>query len=141
MRPSAPGFAKHPDYQVEIIPTADRVRILAGDNILADTTRPLRVTESRHHPVWYLPMEDVADSLLTKTSHSTYCPFKGEASYWSIHTATTALENAVWGYENPFVECEPLMEHVAFYTDRVALEVNGEIQSTQGPGWVDRTQS
>lgn len=135
MSDSAPGFAKHPDYRVDITPTTDRIRILAGDTTVADTGRPLKVIESKHHPVWYLPLEDVDTSLLTPTEHSTYCPFKGHASYWTIRTDETVLENSVWAYQSPYDECLSLKDHVAFYTDRVALEINGEVQDSQSPGW------
>ncbi len=132
---TAPGFEKHPDYQVDIKATGDRVRILAGDRVVIDTTHPLQVTESRHHPVWYLPLADADPSLLTRTDHSTYCPFKGNASYWSIDHPDPALANSVWAYEDPYRECVPLKDHLAFYTDRVTLEVNGEIQKAEAPGW------
>jgi uncharacterized protein (DUF427 family) len=131
----APGFEKHPDYRVEIEPTGDRIRILVEGEAVADTRSPLKVVESRHHPVWYLPLADVDPALIESTAHTTYCPFKGTASYWTIHSGATTLENSIWSYRDPFDECEPLKDHVAFYTDRVTLEVNGEVQRSQGPGW------
>jgi uncharacterized protein (DUF427 family) len=131
----APGFQKHPDYRVDIEPTTDEVRILVDGHLIADTHAPLKVVESRHHPVWYLPLSDVDPSLIEPTSHTTYCPFKGTASYWTIHSGAGDLENSIWTYADPFDECEPLKGHVAFYTDRVTLEVNGEVQESPGPGW------
>jgi len=135
MSEQAPGFIKYPDYRVEISSTDDHVRILDGDVCLADSRRPLKVTESRHHPVWYLPMADVDASLIEATDHSTYCPFKGQASYWSVRGAGARLENSIWSYESPYRECEPLGEHVGFYMDRFTLEVNGEQIPDSGPGW------
>ena len=135
MSEPAPGFVKHPSHQVDITATTDHVRILVNETVIADTTKPLKVLESRHQPVWYLPLKDVNVDLLVATEHTTYCPFKGHASYWSIDPAQPQLENSVWGYQEPYVECEPLRNHVAFYTDKVALEVNGEFQNRQGPGW------
>lgn len=132
---SAPGFEKHPGYRVEIKPTTDRVRILFGDTTLADTRRALKVLESRYHPVWYVPLADVDTELLDPTDHSTYCPFKGHASYWTIRSADGPLENSVWAYQDPYRECLPLKDHVAFYPDRVTLEINGEVQDPRGPGW------
>ncbi len=137
MSEPAPGFLKHPDYQVEITPTDDRIRILVGDCCLADTQRPLRVTESRHRPVWYVPLEDLDAEFIEPTDHQTYCPFKGNASYWTVDAAGTRLENSIWGYRTPYRECEPLMDHVAFYTDRFTLEVNGEPVADDGPGWTE----
>jgi acyl-CoA thioesterase-2 len=135
MSEAAPGFRKHPDYRVDIEPASERVRVLVGDAVLADTQRALRVTETRHHPVWYVPLADVDDALLEPTAHSTYCPFKGQASYWSIRAAGTELENAMWGYRTPYAECAALEDHVAFYTDRVDLEIDGALSGRQGPGW------
>ena len=149
MSESAPGFEKHPDYQVDITPTSDHLQIFVAGRLIADSRQPLRVTESKHHPVWYLPMADVTAGSLLATEHSTYCPFKGHASYWSItghdsarESATSSaedviLENSVWGYQTPYLECASLIDHVSFYTDRVELHVNGELQSSQGPGWTD----
>jgi len=134
MSEPAPGFVKHPSHQVDITPATDHVRILVDETVIADTTRPLQVLESRHHPVWYLPLTDVNVDLLVATEHTTYCPFKGHASYWSIEAGQPQLENSVWGYQEPYEECEPLRNHVAFYTDKVALEVNGEFQNRQEPG-------
>lgn len=135
MSQPAPGFIKHPDYEVNIEPSQGHVRILVGTNVVADTHNALAVTESRHNPVWYLPMADVHRSLLRPSETSTYCPFKGHASYWSIITPDQELPDSVWGYEQPFAECEPLLEHVAFYTDRVTLEIDGVVQADKGPGW------
>ncbi len=135
MAESAPGFEKHPNYQVDITPTDDHVRILLGEQCLADSRRPLKVTETRHHPVWYLPLADVDAACIEATDHSTYCPFKGHASYWTVNLAGSELENSLWAYQDPYTECEPLKDHVGFYMDRFVLEVNGEKQNDPGPGW------
>ena len=135
MSQPAPGFEQHPDYFVDITPSDRRIRVLAGDVVIADTVNALSVLESRHHRVWYLPMADVNEQMLTATSTSTYCPFKGHASYWSIVTGEAELNDAVWGYRDPFAECLLLKDHVAFYTDRVTLEINDTAQPATGPGW------
>ncbi|MGD8418165.1 MAG: DUF427 domain-containing protein [Pseudomonadales bacterium] len=135
MSEPAPGFSKHPDYEVRITPTDDHVRVLAGDTVIADTRQPLKVTETRHHPVWYVPLADVADGQISRTTHTSYCPFKGHASYWNVQTGNGVLENVLWGYLEPYTECLPLADHVAFYTDRVTLEINGATLPSQGPGW------
>jgi uncharacterized protein (DUF427 family) len=121
----APGFAKHPNHLVQIRRSAARVRVYAGDVLIADTTRPLRLEESGYPPVWYLPMRDVAGSVLARSDRTTYCPFKGHASYWSIELPGGRLQDAVWGYETPLDECAALEDHVAFYPDRVAIDVAG----------------
>jgi uncharacterized protein (DUF427 family) len=137
MSNQAPGFEAHPNYEVKIEPSSAHVRALVGDTVVADTKAALAVTESRHRAVWYLPMTDVDQALLTRTDTSTYCPFKGHASYWSIATPDVNLEDAVWSYEAPFDECQPLTGYVAFYTDKVALEVDGEPLESVAPGWTD----
>lgn len=134
MSESAPGFSKHPNYQVSIEPCGDHVRLLVGDICIADSRHPLKVEETRHHPVWYLPLADVDNSVIEATEHSTYCPFKGQASYWTVETSEQRLENSIWGYLTPYTECAPLQDHVAFYTDRFTLEVNGAIEADGGPG-------
>ena len=137
MSNSAPGFEAHPNHEVKIEPRSAHVRALVGEAVIADTKAALAVTESRHRPVWYLPLADVDQTLLTRTDTTTYCPFKGHASYWSIGTPDVSLQDAVWGYETPFDECQPLAGYVAFYTDKVALEVDGEFLESAAPGWTD----
>ena len=135
---SGPGFAKHPNYEVKISDSSSRLRVLVGDTVVADTTRALAVEESRHHPVWYLPMEDLDGSLLQPTETSTYCPFKGHASYWSINIDGETIPDAVWSYPDPYLECLRLTGYVSFYTDQVQLEIDGERQAQVAPGWSDR---
>ena len=87
--------------------------------VIADTRRALRVDESRHDIVYYVPRKDVRMDLLTATDHTSYCPFKGTARYWSIGVGARRAENAVWAYDEPYDEALPLRGYVAFYTDRV----------------------
>ncbi len=100
---TAPGFAKHPNHSVTFEPTSARVVARSGDTLIADTVGAIVVHESRHTDVLYVPREDVRMDALHATDSSTYCPFKGHASYWSI-TAADAAEDAVWSYETPFDE-------------------------------------
>lgn len=122
---SAPGFSKYPDHRVEIEPSDRHIRVLVGSSVIADTHRALAVQESRHDLVWYLPMQDVNTELLKATQTSTYCPFKGHASYWSIMVDGEELEDAVWSYESPYRECHALRDHVAFYPSKVTQEIDG----------------
>jgi uncharacterized protein (DUF427 family) len=126
MSNTAPGFEAHPNYEVKIEPSRAHVRALIGETVVADTKAALAVTETQHQPVWYLPMADVDQTLLERTDTSTYCPFKGNASYWSINAPDASFKDALWGYEAPFDECQPLLGYVAFYTDKVAIEVDGQ---------------
>ena len=122
----APGFAKHPRYAVDIAPSQTHVQVHVGGTLIADTRNALKVLETNLEPVWYVPEADVQQSLLRKTETSTYCPFKGHASYWSIATADALIEDALWAYEVPFDECAPLQNHVAFYRNKVTIRAHNE---------------
>lgn len=128
MSNSAPGFARHPNHRVTVTPSPRQVRVLVGDTVIADSRKTLEVDESRHDRVWYVPPEDVDEQRLRPTTTTTYCPFKGQASYWSIDSEAMTIADAVWAYLTPFDECRRLAGYYAFYADRVRLEVDGEVQ-------------
>ena len=115
----APGFAKHPGHKVEFEVSPKRIRATFDGRTIVDSTRALVVRESRHVPVYYFPRDDVAMEALTPTDHSTYCPFKGHASYLTVASGDRRAENAVWSYEDPYVEVAGLKDYVAFYWDRM----------------------
>jgi len=97
--------------------------------VIADTKQALRCEETGHGPVFYIPEKDVRTDLLRPTDHHTHCPFKGDASYWTIELADAGearrAENAVWGYRTPFDEMQRLAGHYAFYPNRVdAIEAS-----------------
>lgn len=124
----APGYAAKPEHRVDLVPEARRVRVSFAGAVIADSTATVRCEETGHQPVHYFPEKDVRLDLLQPTAHHTYCPFKGECSYWTIEVAgsggKTAAENAVWAYRAPFDEATGLAGHYAFYKSRVdALEV------------------
>jgi len=112
-------YSKYPDYKVELVRGRDRVRVSFGGQVLADSERPLYVRESNHPEVIYFPRADVRFEHLERTGHATFCPFKGEAAYWTLQVAGVVSENAVWSYEDPFDEVAGLKDHLAFYADRV----------------------
>lgn len=91
---------------------------LAGRTVL-DTRRARMLHESRLLPQWYVPLDDVDASLLTRTDHATHCPFKGDASYWTVRVGDRVEENGVWGYEDPKPAAAWLRGHVAFYFSRL----------------------
>ena len=124
----APGWAKKPEHRVDLYPESKHVRVTFAGTVIADTHAALRCEETGHGPVHYIPEKDVRTDLLRKTEHHTYCPFKGEASYWTISvldgSETRQSENAVWGYQTPYDEMTRLAGHFAFYGSRVdAIEV------------------
>ncbi len=113
-----------PDHPITIEPAQDRVIVRLGGRIIADTQNALVLRESDYERVHYVPIADVDMSLLERTSHSTYCPYKGDASYYSIPIGGHRSENAVWVYEAPYEAVAEIKDHVAFYPDRVdAIEI------------------
>lgn len=123
MANSGPGYAKNPEHRVQAAPSSERVRVTFQGELIAETTRAVRVEEGKYPPVYYVPRADVKMGNLRKTSHSTYCPFKGDASYFSLQGAKGAEENAVWSYEQPYDEVISIREHLAFYPNKVDIQV------------------
>jgi uncharacterized protein (DUF427 family) len=115
-------FHEFPDYRVDLDSSDDRMVVRRGGTIVADSHRAVVVRETKHDPVVYFPRGDVRFELFERTDHHTVCPFKGEASYWSVRVDDELLENSAWSYEDPFEEVAGLKDYVAFYPDRFELE-------------------
>lgn len=119
----APGFLSRPDHRVELLPETRRVKVVFGGMTIADSGAALRVEETGHSPVHYVPKKDVRTDLLHRTDHHTHCPYKGEASYWTIEAEEAGSErrseNAVWAYLAPYDEVSGLAGYYAFYPNRV----------------------
>ena len=114
-----PGFLKHPGYRVDFEVSPRQVRVVFADVEIARSTAALIVRETAHTPVYYFPQSDVRMDLMAATDHTTYCPFKGAASYWTIEAGQQVAENVVWAYCDPYVEVAGLRNYVAFYWDRM----------------------
>jgi uncharacterized protein (DUF427 family) len=113
-----------PDHPITITPTAARVVVSLAGRTIADTRAALALKEASYPSVYYIPRADVDLSLLERTDHQTYCPYKGECSYYSIPVGGERSVNAVWSYEDPYAAVAAIKDYVAFYPDRVdALEV------------------
>ena len=112
-------FAKYPDYRVNLEAISERIRVTIDGETIADSSRAVTVLETEHDPVVYFPREDVRFDLLEATDHTTFCPFKGDASYWTVRVSDRVEDNVVWGYEDPFQEVADLKGYVSFYPDRV----------------------
>jgi len=108
-----------PDHPITVTPSKDRVVVRVGDRVVADTRRSLSLQEASYPVVHYIPREDVDMSLLERTEHHSYCPYKGDASYYSIPSAGERGTNAVWTYERPYDAVASIKDHVAFYGTRV----------------------
>jgi uncharacterized protein (DUF427 family) len=115
----APGWEKKPEHRVDLHPESRRVRVSYGGTLVADSTNALRVEETGHGPVMYIPAKDMRHDLMRKTEHNSYCPFKGTASYWTLDVGGNSSENAIWGYETPYDEMTGLAGYYAFYDNRV----------------------
>jgi uncharacterized protein (DUF427 family) len=92
-----------------------RVRVMFGGETVADSRRVKLMHEQGHLPVYYFPRGHVRRDLLEATGHTTHCPFKGDASYWSVRVGDRVVENAVWGYPKPIDSAPPLADYLAFY--------------------------
>jgi uncharacterized protein (DUF427 family) len=108
-----------PDHPITITPNPQRVIVRLGDQTVASSTRALTLRESNYPPVQYIPRADVDMSLLARTAHATYCPYKGNAAYYSLAQAERREENAVWTYEEPYAAVAAIKDHLAFYPNRV----------------------
>ena len=117
--PKIPG----PDHPITIEKAGLRVLVRTGTHVVADTFRALTLREAGYPPVYYIPLDDVDQSLLASSETQTYCPYKGDASYYTIALpeAETELTDAVWVYREPYASVAPIANHVAFYTDRVQV--------------------
>jgi uncharacterized protein (DUF427 family) len=118
MSNSGPGYKRHPEHRVEVERANERVKVTFNGEVIADTTDAIRLREAEYPPVYYVPRQDVKMDRLIRTEHHTYCPFKGNASYFTLSSGHTA-ENAVWSYEEPYDEVIAIKDHLAFYPDRV----------------------
>lgn len=106
---------------ITITPIAGSVTVAVGSTVLGTSTHTLELREAGHAPVVYVPREDVDMSRLVRTDHTTRCPWKGQAHYYSIKGKVGMLANAVWTYEDPVPEVAPIAGHLAFYADRVTI--------------------
>jgi uncharacterized protein (DUF427 family) len=108
-----------PDHPITIEASPLRVIVKAGGRVIVDTTEALSLREASYPEVLYVPRKDVDMTQLERTAHTTYCPYKGECSYYSIASGGQKSANAVWSYESPYDAVAPIKDHLAFYRDRV----------------------
>ena len=113
-----------PDHPISISPSAEHVVVTLAGEVIAETRRSLIMQESSYPPVYYIPREDTAMDKLSRTDHLTFCPYKGDAGYFSISANGTTADNAVWTYEAPFPTVAEIKGYLAFYPSKVdAIEV------------------
>jgi uncharacterized protein (DUF427 family) len=114
-----------PDHPITITPNPRRVRVTAGDIVIAETTKALTLKEAKYPAVQYVPRQDANMALLERTDRVTHCPYKGDASYYSVKANGQTLDNAIWTYETPFPAMTEISGHLAFYPDKVKIEEVG----------------
>jgi uncharacterized protein (DUF427 family) len=108
-----------PEHPISINANASRVVVTVAGKVIADTRKALTLREASYPAVQYIPRRDVDMAALARSDHTTYCPYKGDASYYSIPAGGDRSRNAVWTYEAPFEAMAELKDHVTFYSDRV----------------------
>jgi uncharacterized protein (DUF427 family) len=108
-----------PDHPITIERNPKRVVVTLAGWVIADTVDALTLREAHYPPVHYIPRRDVDMAALERTQHSTYCPYKGDASYYSIPAGGERSANAIWTYEEPYEAVAPIRDQLAFYPDRV----------------------
>jgi uncharacterized protein (DUF427 family) len=108
-----------PDHPITIEANPSRVMVMVGGRIIADTRAALTLREASYSAVQYIPRRDVDMTALVRSGHTTYCPYKGDASYYSIPAGGDRSIDAVWTYETPFDAMQQIRDYLAFYPDRV----------------------
>lgn len=127
MKPStgnpAPGYQKYPDHRITTRPAGVRVQVTHNGEVIAESSDAIALEEAMGAGkktvapvVYYIPRKDVKMQRLVRTNHQTHCPFKGDASYYSLKGGA---EDAVWSYEEPYDEMLAIKDHLAFYPDKV----------------------
>jgi uncharacterized protein (DUF427 family) len=114
-----PVLQPGPNHPITVTPNAAHIVVTVAGKVVADTRRALTLQESTYPAVQYIPIEDVERSLLERTETTSYCPFKGDASYYSIPVGGAKSVDAIWVYEQPHDAVAEIKDHVAFYPDRV----------------------
>jgi len=120
-RPVLAPTAEHP---ISILPTEGRVTVRVGGHVVADTTAALTLRESTYSPVQYIPRADLDEAVLEASDHTTYCPYKGDATYLSVAVPGGEREDdVIWTYEDPYEAVAQIGGHVAFYANRAEVTV------------------
>ena len=117
-----------PDHPITIEPAGVRVVVKVAGQVVVDTRAALKLQEASYPAVYYVPRADADMSLLARTAHQSYCPYKGDASYYSITPGGERSVNAIWSYEAPYEAVSAIEGYLAFYPDRVdAIDVTDEV--------------
>jgi uncharacterized protein (DUF427 family) len=119
-RPVLEPTAEHP---ITVTPTAQHVVVRVHGDVVAETDDALTLQESTYPAVQYVPLADVAPSVLKRSDTTTYCPYKGEANYYDVIVDGKTVDDAIWTYEKPYPAVAAIAGHVAFYADKADVTV------------------
>lgn len=127
--------ARDPAKRVDAIPSERHVRVSLDGVVVAESRRPLALFETDLPIRWYMPVEDLTPGVLRPSDHVSRCPYKGTARYWTAWGEGTEHRDVAWSYPEPIVECPRIAALVAFFNERVDLEVDGELQERPLTPW------
>lgn len=119
-RPVLQPTAEHP---LTVEPTAGRVVVRVAGDVVADSSRALTLQESSYAAVQYIPLDDVMQELLVRSATASYCPYKGEAGYYSVVTGSGTFDDVIWTYQQPYPAVAAIAGHLGFYSDKVEISV------------------
>jgi uncharacterized protein (DUF427 family) len=117
----APGFANHPEHTISLSLHPERLRVTFAGQTIAESEHALVMQEGSYPPVYYFPRSDVDMTWLRATDHQSNCPFKGDASYWTLCVGENEEQNAAWSYQTPFDEMREIKDYIAFYQSKVEI--------------------
>ena len=126
----SPGFQRNPGHRITVEPFDGVVTVTFSDAIVASSDEALVLREANYPPVYYIPFRDVYFEFLSPSDSSTHCPYKGDASYWTVTAVGESMKDVMWAYRAPFDEMTAIKDHGAFYPNKVRIEANpksGEI--------------
>ena len=111
-------------HTIELVPSRQHLRIAVGGELVAETRRALELHETAHRTRWYLPIEDVRDGVLEPSETTSHCPFKGDATYYSVRAGGELHRDLVWTYPDPLADVREIAGLVCFYDEKVDLTVD-----------------
>ncbi len=120
----SPGWRPAAEHPITVTPTGGRVVVTVDGVLVADSRAALTLQEGDYPAVQYVPRADVDQNLLARTATATYCPYKGDAGYFSVRTADRTVHDVAWTYEHPYPAVAAIAGHLAFYPDRAHIEVS-----------------
>lgn len=115
-------YTLDPAHTITLEPHAETTRVVWNGEVIAESHDAIELHERKHEAVLYFPRADVKAAFLTRTDHATHCPYKGDASYWTLKSGGAMAENAVWSYESPIDAMAGIKNYMAFYLDSMGKD-------------------